>query len=123
MTMTALMILSIGAVSLAQSNVNPKPNRPVKPKVEQMLKDLKLTDEQYEAMRLLKVHYVNERSKFARMDTAKSHAKMRDLRQREHRQMMAILTPEQREEAMRLRKARNAQRLDAVERSAPKTAK
>ena len=125
-TMTALMILTIGAVSLAQSQRTEgpyKPQRPIKPVVEQMRADLQLTDAQYEAIREVRVANVNRRSELRRSQAENLESQLRQMRREEHKQMMALLTEEQRATAFKLRKQRNSQRLDAVERSAPRSAK
>jgi len=119
---TAVATLILGSVSLAQGQAlihsQNKPERPVKPKMEQMKTDLDLTESQVASIVEANQTFAVERTKVERDENNQPQKdEMRKLKKAHHQEVMAVLTPEQRTKAAELRKKRSPHRLDATERS------
>ncbi|MEQ9186422.1 MAG: hypothetical protein RLP15_01725 [Cryomorphaceae bacterium] len=120
--LTAVATLIIGSVSLAQGqsviHSTHKTHRPVTPKLEQMKVDLDLSDEQYNSLLAVNRSFAVERTRIAKDEQGRPlSSEMRKLKKEHHAHVIAVLTPEQRTKAVKLRKQRSAQRLEAEEHS------
>lgn len=125
---TAVATLIIGSASLAQGqsviHSKHKTHRPVTPKLEQMKADLDLSDEQYTSLLAVNRSFAVERTRVAKDEQGRpATAEMRKLKKEHHANVLAVLTPEQRTKAAKLRKQRSAQRLEAEEHSPHKAHK